>query len=126
MRIGGDFSADFHLWSDTFAAVHTAYLVGQILEIGEWSPQLQLYNSLSIHDNSFNDLTQQFFLVTAFQAIIQHSDFCDNSKGCIQIADVKFLFLLDCLETLAQFAASILPLCPQIIPDSLRDFPRSK
>jgi hypothetical protein len=68
MRIGGDFSADFHFWSDTFAAVHTAYLVGQILEIYEWCLQLQLYNSLSIHDNLFNDLTQEFILVAAFQA----------------------------------------------------------
>lgn len=85
-------------------------------------PQLQLYNSLSIHDNAFNDLTLQFFPVAAFQAIKQLSDFSINSKGCIQIVDVKFLFLPDRFETLAQFAASILPLCPQIIPDSFRDF----
>ncbi|MEO8611738.1 MAG: hypothetical protein ABI690_27820 [Chloroflexota bacterium] len=112
MRIGGDVSADFHLWSDTFAAVHTAYLVGQILEICEWSPQLQLYTSFSVHDNSFNDLTQEFFLIAAFQTIIQHSNVCDNSERDIQIIDMNFLFLLNRFETLAQFASPILPLCP--------------
>ncbi|MBL8161024.1 MAG: hypothetical protein JNJ61_03500 [Anaerolineae bacterium] len=112
MKVGGNVSADFHLWSEPFAAVHTAYLVGQILEICEWSPQLQLYDSLCVHDNSFDDLTQKFFLVATFQAIIQHSDFCDNSKRRIQIADVKLLLLLDGFETLAQFGSSILPLCP--------------
>jgi len=39
---------------------------------------------------------------------------------------VKLLFLLDCFETLAQFGSSILPLCPQIVPYGIRDFPRSK
>ncbi|MBK8030369.1 MAG: hypothetical protein IPK17_12875 [Chloroflexi bacterium] len=73
------------------------------------------------HDDSFNDLTQQFFLIAALQAIIQRSNLGDNFQRQVQIIDVNLVFLLHRFKGTLNSLSAILPFCPHPCPNLIRN-----
>ncbi|MBP6298292.1 MAG: hypothetical protein KA401_03010 [Anaerolineae bacterium] len=74
-----------------FLALDAVY---QCIEIAERCTQFQGDLTITIHDDSFNHLAQQFFLFATLQAIIQRSDICDKLQRQIQVIDMNLLLVL--------------------------------
>jgi hypothetical protein len=104
-------------------ATTLSHTVCHFLQIGEGREQFQpSYGSLRGDDHPVDHFMQQFLLTAAFQPAIQYTHFCNNRECRIQIGDVDIMLCLQRLQRMTQGAPSILPLRPQVFPDTIRDF----
>ncbi|MCC6615215.1 MAG: hypothetical protein IT320_17200 [Anaerolineae bacterium] len=107
-------SALHRFFAATFLALD---ITCQCVEVTERCAQFQVYLTVIIHDDSFNNLTQQLFLIAALQAIIQRSNPRDNFQRQVEVIDMNLLLLLHGFERSSYGLPTILPFRPHALPN---------